>query len=131
MSSTSLGFRRVSTLILLVAVLIVLCIALYDYFTVGSGIEYTIGDLIVICASVLLLIAAALVGFVRGMPSWLWRLLNIGIVVGIIGTGVAGYFLETDVVIALLGVALLAWIAFAFAGSRAAHPPSEAAGAHA
>lgn len=123
MPNDSRAFRRLSAGIFLLAVLIALCLVLYDFFTVGSGIEYTIGDLIVICSTALLLCVGALVVFVPAVPWWLLLLLNLGILADIIGSGVAGYFLETDFVMALLGVALLAWIALLVTRPRAASAP--------
>ncbi|MGH6678927.1 MAG: hypothetical protein ACREDL_08335 [Bradyrhizobium sp.] len=99
---------------------------LYDFFAIGSGIEHTIGGLIVICSTALLFCAGALVAFVPAMPPWLMVLLNVGIVADIVGSGVAGYFLETNVVIALLGVALLAWIALLVTRPRATSAPNAA-----
>jgi hypothetical protein len=110
----------------LLAVLVAFCLVLYDFFAIGSGIEYTIGDLIVICSTALLFCVGALVVFIPAMPSWLMVLLNLGILADIVGSGVAGYFLETNVVIALLGVALLAWIALLMSRPRATSAPSAA-----
>lgn len=123
MPNDSRAFRRLSAGIFLLAVLIALCLVLYDFFTVGSGIEYTIGDLIVICSTALLLCVGAVVVFVPAVPWWLLLLLNLGILADIIGSGVAGYFLETDFVMALLGVALLAWIALLVTRPRATSAP--------
>ena len=123
MPNDSRAFRRLSAGIFLLAVLIALCLVLYDFFTVGSGIEYTIGDLIVICSTALLLCVGALLVFVPAVPWWLLLLLNLAILADIIGSGVAGYFLETDFVMGLLGVALLAWIALLVTRPRAISAP--------
>ena len=127
----SLQVRHLRAGVLLLALLIVLAIAIYDYFWIGSGIDHTIGDLIVICAASVLLVASALVSFFPLRPFWLRLVLNLGIVVGIFGSGLAGYFLETDAILAFLAVALLAWVAQAVTGPALAPPRAHAGGAHA
>jgi hypothetical protein len=111
--------------------MIALGIALYDYFWTGSGIDHTIGDLIVICAVAVLLCASALVSLVRRMLYWLRLTLNLGIMIGMLGSGVAGYFLETSGILAFLAIALLAWAVHLAAHSAVGFPSTSGNGARA
>ena len=129
MPSISHQSERFSASLLLFALLVALGIALFDYFRIGSGIDHTIGDLIVICAIALLLCASVVVSLVSRAPFWLRLALNLGILAGIFGSGVAGYFLETNVILAFLAIALLAWALHMATGLSHRFPPARRNGA--
>jgi hypothetical protein len=72
------------------ALLIAFSIPPYDRLWTGSGIDHTLGDLIVIPATALSLCASALVSLISRMPPWSRPALNPGILPDPFGSGVAG-----------------------------------------
>lgn len=93
----------------------------YAYFTPGSGVDNTGGALLVTVSSILILLASALLALVPGMPRWLCGLLLVLLVLGAICTAIAGYFLELDVLVGMMVVAVIGWI-LAITGVPASTP---------
>ena len=86
-----------------------LIVALADYLRPGSPINYSPGTLLVVVSTLILLVAAVvLMRWVR--HGWLARLLSIGCLLDILGTGVAGWFLHAWVLVILMVIALAAWV---------------------
>jgi glycerol-3-phosphate acyltransferase PlsY len=96
--------------LIIATALIGLCISLYNYFIAGSGVDHTAGALLVVCSTALMLLAALAIALAE-LPAWLAVLLAVAIALDIAGTGLAAYFLETDVLLAFMAVAAIGWIA--------------------
>lgn len=82
--------------------------ATYDYFTVATGIDGTGGVELVIASSLLMVFGALMVmvlgrGFLAGIFLFL-------LLLDVIGTGVAGYFLESGMVMVAMAIAALGWV---------------------
>lgn len=95
--------------------------AAYAWATPGSGVDNTGGALLVIGSSILIFLASLLLGLVAGVPRWLRGLLLALLFLGVVCTAVAGYFLELDVLVGLMAIALIGWIV-AMTGGLAASP---------
>lgn len=93
----------------------------YAYFTPGSGVDNSGGALLVIVSSILILLASLLLALVAGVPRWLRGLFLVLLFVGIVCTAIAGYFLELDVLVGMMVVALIGWI-IAMTGTPASTP---------
>lgn len=90
-------------------------LSIFNYY-VDIGINHTDGVLVVILTTALMWIAALFLAAARSLWSWLRALLLFLLLIDIIGTGVAGYFLESQVLMAFMGVAFLAWVAHVLFG---------------
>ena len=81
---------------------------LYDFYTVTTGIDGT-GGVQLVVASCLLMVFGALMllllgrGFLAGVFVFL-------LLLDVVGTGVAAYFLESGLVMAAMALAALGWI---------------------
>lgn len=87
-----------------------LCVAAFNYLSTGNGIDHTAGALLVIVSSVLLLGASLLFGLRWVGARWLAVILDILILLGLIGTAAAAYFLEADLLLVLMILGLCAWL---------------------
>ena len=92
-----------------------LAVALFDFFWWGNGIHGSAGALLVVISSALLAGATASLMF-AAMSQRLVVTLTVLIVLGIIGTGLAAYMLEANVLLAVTGLMLIGWIAQRFQG---------------
>jgi hypothetical protein len=90
--------------------------ALFEYFWTGNGIHGTEGALLVIISTLLMAIAAALIG-TRVVHGWLRTLLSVLLVLDFLGTGLAAYLLEAWILLGLDVLAAIAWLA-TFATAR-------------
>jgi hypothetical protein len=61
-------------------------------------------------AAVLMLLAALAMAKMPGRPAWLQTFLVVSILLDIIGSSVAGYFLESPVIMAAQALALIGWL---------------------
>ena len=99
--------RRGSGLMLLAGVLGAAA-ATYDYFTVATGIDGTGGVELVIASSLLMVFGALMVMVLgRGLLAGIFLFL---LLLDVIGTGVAGYFLESGIVMVAMAIAALGWL---------------------
>jgi|SRR5215469_9666355 len=78
-------------------------VAFYDYVTPATGIDHTGGIILVLASCLLMALAAFGVLAVRSSP--LTSILIFLIVLDILGTGTAAWFLESELVIAAMVVA--------------------------
>ena len=85
-------------------------VGLVDYFRMESGIAYTPGVILVIGASVVIALAALVAG--RMAPGGLRTTVTVLLLIGILLTGLAGWFLESGLMMLMMGLSLLAWILF-------------------
>ena len=96
--------------------------ALFEYFWTGNGIHGTEGALVVVISTLLMAVAAALIGM-RVVRGWLSTVLSILLVLDFIGTGLAAYLLEAWILLGLDILAAIAWLA-SFATKRTLSPAS-------
>ena len=96
--------------------------ALFEYFWTGNGIHGTEGALLVVISTLLMAVAAALIGL-RVVHGWLSTVLSILLVLDFIGTGLAAYLLEAWILLGLDILAAVAWLA-SFATKRTLSPAS-------
>jgi hypothetical protein len=80
-----------------------------DYFVPHGTIAHSWGALLVVVSTGLMLFAALFIGL-TALPRWLAVLFEILLILDVLGTGLCAYFLEADIVLALMVVALLGWI---------------------
>jgi hypothetical protein len=83
--------------------------SLFNYFWQGNGIHGTEGALLVVISTLLLAIGGWLVA-ARWAWGWVRLVLEILIFLDLIGTGVAAYFLNTWILVALDVIALLVFL---------------------
>lgn len=104
-----------------------LFVSIYDYFW-AAGIDHTPGVILVIVSTALLTGASALMVFsVAGRRS-LRVTLEVLILLGLIGTGAAAYFLEAHVLLALTVLGLVGWLAAIMPHGPAQGAPRQASG---
>jgi len=99
---------RVGDWIVAVASVLGFVEAVLNYFF-DVGIAYSEGAQLVVISTLLILLAIALVAWWPAMPRWLKVVFAILILLDFIGTGLAAYFLEAYLLLALMVVALIAW----------------------
>ncbi len=109
---------RTGGLLLIAASVLGLLVALYDYFF-AWGINHSIGATIV-CASMALMMGAALVIVLDNPPGWARVVLGIGIVIDCLGTALAAYFLESGLLVVLALLAGAGWLVFVVGRTGAA-----------
>lgn len=85
-------------------------ICVYDYYTVATGLQGTGGVVLVACAAALMFLAALTMALKPRRGCFLQGFLVISIVLDIIGSSVAGYFLESPVIMAAQALCLLGWL---------------------
>ncbi len=103
--------------LVLLAGLIGLGIALFNYLWSGNGIHGTGGALLVVASTVvMLLVAGALLRWATTAPRWLRGVLLILLLVDIVGTGFAAYLLEAWWLVVAMALALIGWVIHFAAG---------------
>jgi hypothetical protein len=99
--------RRGNSLILLAGALGAAA-AVYDFYTVSTGIDGAGGVELVIASSLLMVFGALIVLVLgRGFLAGIFLLL---LLLDVIGTGVAGYFLESPMIMGAMALAALGWL---------------------
>ncbi|MEY4706477.1 MAG: hypothetical protein RJB58_200 [Pseudomonadota bacterium] len=96
--------------LIVLASLITIAICVYDYYTPETGLIGSGGVILVAGAAVLMLLAALAMAKMPGRPAWLQTFLVVSILLDIIGSSVAGYFLESPVIMAAQALALIGWL---------------------
>ncbi|OAI43726.1 hypothetical protein AYO42_05775 [Rhizomicrobium sp. SCGC AG-212-E05] len=92
------------------ASLITIGICVYDYYTPETGLIGSGGVILVAGAAVLMFLAALVMARMPGRGSLLQTFLVVSILLDIIGSSVAGYFLESPVIMAAQALALVGWV---------------------
>ncbi len=87
-----------------------LCVALFNYFRPHNGIDGTWGALLVVASTALVLAVSLMLALFGKMPSWRRMAMSGAILLGLIGTVAAAYFLESIVLIVMMAVAFLGWV---------------------
>jgi hypothetical protein len=96
--------------LIILASLIVIAICVYDYYTPETGLIGTGGTILVAVAGLLMLLAALVVAWLPNRSGLLQGFLVVSILLDIIGSSVAGYFLESPVIMAAEALALIGWL---------------------
>lgn len=104
------GYSARGAWLIVLASVIVIAICIYDYYTPETGLIGAGGVVLVAVAAVLMLLAALAMHFYTARPRWLQLFLVISIILDIIGSSVAGYFLESPVIMAGQALALIGWL---------------------
>ena len=96
--------------LIILASLIVMAICVYDYYTPETGLIGTGGTILVAVAGLLMLLASLVVAQVPNRSCLLQNFLVVSVLLDIIGSSVAGYFLESPVIMAAQALALTGWL---------------------
>ncbi|MBA2589497.1 MAG: hypothetical protein H0U98_12840 [Alphaproteobacteria bacterium] len=96
--------------LIMLASLITIAICVYDYYTPETGLIGTGGVVTVAGAGALMLAASLTLGLVPNRSGFLQGFLVVSILLDIIGSSVAGYFLESPVIMAAQALALIGWL---------------------
>jgi hypothetical protein len=83
-------------------------LSLYRYLSVGDGVSFTAGALLVVVSSALILAASLLISLVA-VPRWLGITLSVLLLLGLLGTAFAGWLLESYWLSALMIIGLVGW----------------------
>jgi len=94
----------------MLASLITIAICVYDYYTPDTGLIGTGGVITVAGAAALMLLASLALAMVPTRSCLLQGFLVVSILLDIIGSSVAGYFLESPVIMAAQALALIGWL---------------------
>ena len=90
--------------------------AIYDFYSVSTGLDGTGGVELVIVSSLLMVFGALMVIMLgRGFLASIFVFL---LLLDVIGTGVAGYFLESPLIMAVTVLAALGWLLHVGSGRR-------------
>lgn len=106
---TQIRSTRGAWLIVLGAV-IAGAICVYDYYTPETGLIGTGGVVLVAIAAALMFLAALVMALKAERGCFLQGFLTVSIILDIIGSSVAGYFLESPVIMAAMALALIGWL---------------------
>ncbi len=98
------------------------------YIRPGSGISRSGGALLVVGSTALLLAAALVTTLDRHKAAWLRVFLRVAIPLGLLGTGLAAFFLESHALLALMGLGLIGWLLHLVRGPRHPAPAARRAG---
>ncbi len=98
-------------------------LSIYNYLG-NEGINHTQGAASMIGSTAIMVVAAFAIARVRGIPVWLRTIILILILLDILATGIAGWFLETWLLMAFMAVALLGWFLHVLFGPARQCPPS-------
>lgn len=96
--------------LIILASVIAIAICIYDYYSPATGLIGAGGVILVAVAAVLMLLASLVMAMVPNRACWLQMFLVVSIILDIIGSSVAGYFLESPVIMAAEALALIGWL---------------------
>jgi hypothetical protein len=96
--------------LIILASLIAMAVCVYDYYTPETGLIGTGGVILVAVAALLMFLASLTLALVPNRSSLLQGFLVVSIILDIIGSSVAGYFLESPVIMAAEALALIGWL---------------------
>lgn len=107
------GARFLGAWLLAAAAALGLAISIYIYLTPESGVTGTPGAVLVIVSTALLLAAALLLVW-DGMPRWLRVVFVVLAAVDLIGTALAGWLLNSQILAGLMVIGAIGWLAYVF-----------------
>lgn len=96
--------------LIVLASLITIAICVYDYYTPETGLIGSGGVILVAGAAVLMFLASLVMAKMPRRGSLVQTFLTVSILLDIIGSSVAGYFLESPVIMAAQALALIGWL---------------------
>ncbi len=96
--------------LIVLASLITVAICVYDYYTPETGLIGTGGVILVAGAAVLMFLASLVMAKMPNRGALVQTFLTVSILLDIIGSSVAGYFLESPVIMAAQALALIGWL---------------------
>ncbi|TFF19887.1 hypothetical protein E3C22_19705 [Jiella endophytica] len=85
-------------------------VAAFNAVNLGNGIAFSFGAWLVLVSSILVLGAALILALHLALSGASRGVLAVLILLGILGTGAAAYFLIAWVLVAAMGVALVGWV---------------------
>ncbi|MCE7027080.1 hypothetical protein [Jiella avicenniae] len=85
-------------------------VAAFDVVNVGNGIAFSFGAWLVFASSLLVMCAALILGLHLALSGAARGTLAVLLLLGILGTGVAAYFLTAWILLVAMGVALVGWL---------------------
>jgi hypothetical protein len=96
--------------LLAAAALASLIVAAVNAFHKGNGIAFSGGAILVLVSTALLFIASLVVLFSPYRPKWLLGILAVLMLLDLLGTGFAAYFLDAFLLVALMVVGFVGWL---------------------
>ncbi len=96
--------------LIVLASLITVAICVYDYYTPETGLIGSGGVILVAGAAVLMFLASLVMAEMPNRGALVQTFLVVSILLDIIGSSVAGYFLESPVIMAAQALALIGWL---------------------
>jgi hypothetical protein len=96
--------------LIVLASLIAIAVCIYDYYTPETGLIGTGGVILVAFAATLMLLASLTMALKPMRGGFLQGFLVVSILLDIIGSSLAGYFLESPVIMAAEALALIGWL---------------------
>ncbi|MGN6585269.1 MAG: hypothetical protein ACTHJV_16350 [Rhizobiaceae bacterium] len=107
---------NIPLLLLCILSAIAVIVAAVNTFSQGNGIAFSFGAYLVLCSTILLIIASLVVMLWNSGPGWARGILLFLIFLDLVGTGVAAYFLDSYVLLALMALGFIAWLISLFSG---------------
>lgn len=104
------GYSPRGAWLIVIASIITMAICVYDYYTPATGLIGAGGVVLVAIAGLLMFLAALAMKYRTARGRCLQRFLVVAILLDIIGSAVAGYFLESPVIMACQVLALIGWL---------------------
>jgi hypothetical protein len=96
--------------LIILASLIAMTICVYDYYSPETGLIGTGGVILVAGAAALMLLASLTLAMMPNRSCLMQGFLVVSILLDVIGSSVAGYFLESPIVMAAEALALIGWL---------------------
>ena len=96
--------------LIILASLIAMAICVYDYYTPKTGLIGTSGVILVAVAALLMFLASLVMALMPNRSCLLQGFLVVSIILDIIGSSIAGYFLESPIIMAAEALALIGWL---------------------
>jgi hypothetical protein len=81
-------------------------------FSEGNGIAYSGGAYLVLVTTALLVVSSLILAVYRHKRRWLTIVLATLTFLGLVGTGLAAYFLEALLLIAFMALGLTGWLVY-------------------
>jgi hypothetical protein len=117
MSMARGGAKFMGAWLLAAAAVLGLLLSIYLYLTPSTGVAGTPGAILVIVSTALLLLAALLFIW-DGMPRWLNVIFIILAALDLLGTALAGWMLNSQILAGLMVIGAIGWLVYVFGKRR-------------